>query len=315
MTEPARLLTTRDGPVLTVRFNNPPRHFFDEPMAVELDHLTTRLRRDRTVRAVVFTGQDDTFVTHFDVGTLLRGARTAPFPMAYPLARAVTAASGMASRVRAAEPLLRRTAVRELALAARISAALTRLTRLDKVTIAAINGLALGMGCVFALACDIRLMAEEHQIGLPESALGILAAAGGTQRLVRTVGAGRALDLLLDGRWLTASEAVDIGLVQRAAPADRLQARASDLAHRLAGRSPSAVREIKRMVHDASTRPIRRGLAMEAASMVTTMTSRQAEPLLTTYQTWLGKHPGLTDEVIRRGWLPLLAGPAEEVPR
>jgi enoyl-CoA hydratase/carnithine racemase len=315
MPEPARLITTRVGRVLTVRFNNPPRHFFDERMGVEFDELTGRLRRDRTVRVVMFTGQDDSFLTHFDVGTLLDGARTVPFRVPYPLARAVTAAGGLAARVLPADSLPPRTAVRQVILAAQISTALTRLTRMDKVTVAAINGLALGMGCVFALACDIRLMAEEKQIGLPESALGMLAAAGGTQRLVRTVGAGRALDLLLDGRWLTASEAVGIGLVHRAVPADRLRAEAAGIAHRLAGRSPVAVREIKRMVNDASTRPAGRGLAMEAASLVTTLTGGQAEPRLAAYRDWLGEHPDLSDEVIRRGWLPFLTTAVEEAPR
>ncbi|WP_433334628.1 enoyl-CoA hydratase/isomerase family protein [Spirillospora sp. CA-294931] len=289
MTE--RLITSLDGRVLTVRFDNPPRHFFDARMGAELDALVTGLRRDRTVRAVVFTGQGENFITHVDVPMLAHGAGVAPFRVPYPLARAIT-----------------RVPARQLRTAARISTALARLTRSDKVTIAAINGLALGMGCVFALACDIRLMNQDKRIGLPESGLGVLAAAGATQRLVRSVGAGRALELLLDGRALTASEAVGIGLVHRAVPAAGLQDEASTLAHRLAGRPAATVREIKRMVHDAATRPAARGLAMEAASLVTTLSSGQAEPRLTAYRDWLAGHPDPTDQEILDGLGSFLTG-------
>jgi enoyl-CoA hydratase/carnithine racemase len=137
--------------------------------------------------------------------------------------------------------------------------------------------------------------------------LAILAAAGGTQRLVRTVGAGHALELLLDGRWLSAHQAVDIGLVHRAVPADRLPAEASDLAHRLANRSPVLNREVKRMIYDAGTRSARKAGAMESASLLSTMTTAQAERSLAAYHQWLGNHPSPTDDVLRRGWAPLLA--------
>lgn len=78
-----RLLTDQSDRVLTVAFNNPPRHFFDERMSIELDHLTRELRRDSTIRAVVFTGCDDTYLTHFDVPSLLRGAETVPVSVGY----------------------------------------------------------------------------------------------------------------------------------------------------------------------------------------------------------------------------------------
>jgi enoyl-CoA hydratase/carnithine racemase len=94
---------------------------------------------------------------------------------------------------------------------ARTYAALDRLNRMDKVVVTAINGLDLAMGCVFALACNIRLIAEDAEIGLTEAALNVLAGAGGSQRLVRMIGTARALDLLLDGRWLSAREARQTG--------------------------------------------------------------------------------------------------------
>jgi enoyl-CoA hydratase len=206
------------------------------------------------------------------------------------------------------DPLLGRGAARDLVTLARIGRTLTGLTRSDVVTVAAMDGLAVGMGTVLALACDLRLMADDARAGLPEAALGVLAASGGTQRLVHAVGTGRALELLLDGRWLTAREAVDVGLVHRAVPADRLAGEAGALAARLADRPAAAVREVKRLVHDAATRPVRRGLATEAASLVATLTSGAAEPRLAAYGRWLAEHPDATDDVVRLGWAPLLDG-------
>jgi enoyl-CoA hydratase len=308
MPEAPRLIAAQDGRVLTVRFNNPPRHFYDERMSAELDELTRKLRRDTAIGAVVFTGQDTTYLTHFEVGELVRGSQTMPFRVPYPLARVLTASAGLAGRARVLNPVLRRIPTHQLLSMARLYTSLERLTRMDKVIVAAINGLALGMGCIFSLACDIRLMSDDQEIGLPETALGMLAAAGGTQRLVRTVGAGRALEILLDGRWLSAREAVDIGLVHRAVPANRLLPEATNLAHRLAKRSPVINREIKRMVYDAGTRSFNKGSAMEAASLVATISTNQAERSLASYHQWLTSHRELTDEVIRRGWHPLLTG-------
>lgn len=90
-----RLVTRQNDRVLTVTFNNPPRHFFDERMSLEFDQLTRLLAKDRTVGAVVFTGADNTFITHFDVPDLLRGARSVPVPVPYPVARASINGSSM----------------------------------------------------------------------------------------------------------------------------------------------------------------------------------------------------------------------------
>src|SRR5439155_26170403 len=122
-----------------------------------------------------------------------------------------------------------------------------RISASDKVFIAAINGLALGMGAILALACDLRLMAdpEDAAFGLIETGISILAAAGGTQRLTRMVGQSRAAELLLEGRWISPTEAAAVGLVHRGVPRDELQAESLALAHRLAGRSPELYLESK----------------------------------------------------------------------
>ncbi|WP_225729063.1 MULTISPECIES: enoyl-CoA hydratase/isomerase family protein [unclassified Nocardia] len=300
----------QQGRVLVVRFDNPPRHFFDERMSVELDELTRRLRHDRTTRAVVFTGHGDNYLTHFDVPELLRGSERLPFRVPYAVAKAVVA-DAMLGRLRPADRLLRRTPARELLLMTRTYAALRRMNRMDKVFVTAINGLALGMGCIFALACDIRLMADDRQLGMPESGLGILAAAGGTQRLVRMVGPGRALELLLDGRSFGAAEAADLGLIHRAVPAAELMPEALAIARRLADRPPLIVREIKRMVYDAGTRPFATATRMEAASLLATLTSTVAGDRLRTYGDFLAAADPITDDVVHQGFSALLDGTPE----
>ncbi|MDQ7864175.1 enoyl-CoA hydratase/isomerase family protein [Peribacillus frigoritolerans] len=93
-----------------------------------------------------------------------------------------------------------------------------RIENCNKATIAAINGIALGGGCELALACDIRIATCHAKFGLPELNLSIIPGAGGTQRLARIVGKGRALDMILTGEVLSANQAEEIGLISRAVP-------------------------------------------------------------------------------------------------
>jgi enoyl-CoA hydratase/carnithine racemase len=110
----------------------------------------------------------------------------------------------------------------------------TRLEQLPKVTIAAINGYALGGGCELALACDMRICADDSQLGQPEILLGVIPGAGGTQRLPRLVGIGRAKEMIYSGRFVGAEESLEIGLVNEVrAPAD-VYGRAMEIASRYA---------------------------------------------------------------------------------
>jgi enoyl-CoA hydratase len=136
---------------------------------------------------------------------------------------------------------------------------------LGKPTIAAINGFALGGGCELAMACTIRLAGDTAQLGQPEIDLGLLPGYGGTQRLVRLVGRGRALDLLLSGRRLEAAEAERIGLVSRVIPAASLLTEALELATRLANKAPLAVRYILEAVHEGADLPLPAATRLEAA--------------------------------------------------
>ena len=142
---------------------------------------------------------------------------------------------------------------------------LVRLERLGKPSIAAVNGYALGGGLELAMACTLRLAADTAKLGQPEVALGIIPGYGGTQRLSRLVGAGRALELILAGEPIDAREAHRIGLVNRVVPAAELPAAAETLARTLLTRGPLALRYAMQAVHEGLQMTLAEGLAMEAA--------------------------------------------------
>lgn len=141
---------------------------------------------------------------------------------------------------------------------------LNRLERLGKPSIAAINGYALGGGLELAMACTLRLAADTAKLGQPEVALGIIPGYGGTQRLSRLVGPGRALEILLTGEPIDAREAHRIGLVNRVVPAAELAASAEALARTLLGRGPVALRFVLQAVHEGLQMGLAEGLSTEA---------------------------------------------------
>ena len=135
---------------------------------------------------------------------------------------------------------------------------------LGKPVIAAINGFALGGGCELAMACTIRLAAETAKIGQPEINLGLIPGYGGTQRLSRLVGAGRALELLLTGDQISAAEAYRIGLVNRVLPAADLMREATALGTLLATKAPLATRYIIDAVQTGLDVPLPAAQVVEA---------------------------------------------------
>jgi enoyl-CoA hydratase len=205
------LLLDRDGAVALVTVNRPKvLNALDRKTLDELRQMALDLQGDDEVRAVVITGAGEkSFVAGADINEL--------------------AAQSPAS-------------ARELALAGQQVFEL--IANLGKPVIAAINGYALGGGCELALACTLRLAADTARLGQPEIALGLMPGYGGTQRLPRLIGAGRAAALMLTGAPIAADEAERIGLVNRVVPAAELRAEAMKLAHSLAAQAPIAVRYI-----------------------------------------------------------------------
>lgn len=136
--------------------------------------------------------------------------------------------------------------------------------RFPKPVIAAINGFALGGGCELALACHIRIASDNAQLGLPEVTLGIIPGYGGTQRMVRLLGKGKALELILTGDRIKAGEAERIGLVNKVVPADQLISVAEEMARKIASRGPLAVRAAIEAVMSGSDMPFEEGQRLEA---------------------------------------------------
>jgi enoyl-CoA hydratase/carnithine racemase len=145
----------------------------------------------------------------------------------------------------------------------------TRVENLPKVTIAAINGYALGGGCELSLACDFRICASDSQLGQPEILLGIIPGAGGTQRLPRLVGVGRAKDIIYSGRFVPAEEALDIGLVHEVVEPDRVYARATELAETYAKGPTVALMAAKQAIHNGLQTDMSNGLLIERQAFAT----------------------------------------------
>jgi enoyl-CoA hydratase len=140
-----------------------------------------------------------------------------------------------------------------------------RIASLSTVSIAAIEGLALGGGLELALACTLRIGSRDAQLGLPEVKLGLVPGAGGTQRLPRVVGRSRALDMLLTGRNVAGEEAHSIGLLDRLVQPGAALTVACEIARQLGAYSAPALAAIHRCVDTAMTSSLPDGIAFEAA--------------------------------------------------
>ncbi|CAJ1001956.1 enoyl-CoA hydratase/carnithine racemase [Brevibacillus aydinogluensis] len=142
----------------------------------------------------------------------------------------------------------------------------SELERLPKPVIAAINGVALGGGTELALACDLRVMSETAQMGLTETSLGIIPGAGGTQRLPRLIGKGKAKELIFTARRVNAEEALAIGLVNRTVPRDQVMTSALQLAEEIAANAPLALAQAKFAIDYGMEADLATGLAIESSA-------------------------------------------------
>jgi enoyl-CoA hydratase len=203
------LLLERDGSIAVVTVSRPRvLNALDTQTLDELRRAALELKHDSGVRAVILTGAGEkAFVAGADIEQL---ARLAPDEAkAYALAG---------------------------------QHVFDLLENLGKPVVAAINGFALGGGCELAMACTFRVASETARLGQPEVKLGLIPGFGGTQRLARLVGKGRAIDLVLTGRLVDAEEALRWGLVHRVVPAANLMTEARSLAASLAELAPVALR-------------------------------------------------------------------------
>lgn len=159
----------------------------------------------------------------------------------------------------------------------------TAIEQFEKPTIAAVNGFALGGGCEIAMACDLRVASEAAKFGLPETGLGIIPGAGGTQRLPRLVGLGKAKELVLTGEIITAVEAHRIGLVNQVVPPDQLMAAAREMAKKILSRGPLAVRLAKQALNLSARAPLDVGLQFEVMSQAVLFESADKKEGMTAF--------------------------------
>ena len=226
------LLVERDGAVLTVVINRPKvLNALNRATLSEIDRAIAGAADDPAVRAVIVTGAGEkAFAAGADINEL---AAATPVEMV--------------DRARFGQ------------------AVFSRIERLGKPVIAAINGFALGGGCELALACAIRVAADTARLGQPEINLGLVPGYGGSQRLPRLIGRGPALEMLLTGEPIGAAEALRCGLVSQVVPRAELMAAARKIADALASKPPIAVRLVLEAVAAGLDMPLDAALQHEAA--------------------------------------------------
>ena len=276
--------TEQRGRVVLATLVNPPHGLMDAGIVDGLESLVDRVEWDSAVGAVVQTGDhSERFIAHYDVRELLEGARSGP-SVGPRVAKGSLRLTGALRRVAAAERALARTPAAGLVAIERFHEILLRMNRCGAVFVAALNGSAMGGGCELALACDLRIMAEgPYLIGQPEILLGFPPGGGGTQRLARLLGSGRALRLVLDGGPLSPTQALEIGLVDDLAASDSLLDSAVAHAARLGRRPKAAVAACKRAVYEGGSLPLSQGLRLERAEFLAALGTREAEDAMQAY--------------------------------
>ena len=222
----------KDGAVATMRLDRPPANALAREVSLALSAAAKEVSADDGVRAVVVWGGERIFAAGADIKAMVDDGP-----------------EEVASDVGALEQACR------------------DLEAIPTITIAAINGYALGGGCELALSCDLRFAGQDALIGLPEVRLGIIPGSGGTQRLPRVVGLPRARDLVYTGRQVEAAEALEIGLVDRVADDSDVYALAVQHATAFADGPTLAYAAAKRALA-ASDRPLEQGLAVEREAFV-----------------------------------------------
>ena len=225
------LLVERDGAVAIVTINRPKvLNALNAQTLDELRRAMLEFRQDEGVRAIVLTGAGErSFVAGADINEL-----------------SVLSPTGGREHASHGQHVF------------------DLIEQLGTPVIAAINGFALGGGCELAMACTIRIAADTARLGQPEINLGLIPGYGGTQRLARLVGKGRALELLLSGDSITAQDAHRLGLVNRVVPPGELLTAARALAAVFASKAPIAVRYILEAVNRGMDMPLAQAQVLEA---------------------------------------------------
>jgi enoyl-CoA hydratase len=222
-----------DGAVAVVTIDHPPVNALSAPLLEELEAELARLDTDDAVRAIVLRGAGER--------AFVAGADISEFPTLRESAHDDNGGSARGIQ----------------RLGHRMDAARTP-------SVAAIHGFCLGGGLEVAMCCDIRVAAEDAQLGQPEIKLGLIPGGGGTQRLPRLVGLGRAMLLNMTGDFIDGRTAYEWGLVERVVPREEVREAALEIARSIAARSPVAIGVLRELARTTRDLPIEEGLRREA---------------------------------------------------
>jgi enoyl-CoA hydratase len=235
------LILEKEGQLATVTINraNALNALNDDAIA-ELQQCMREISADETIRVVILTGAGEkAFVAGADIAEL----------------KACDLLSARKKSVNGA-------------------GLLGQIEQMGQVVIAAINGFALGGGCELALGCDIRIASENAKLGQPEVNLGIIPGYGGTQRLPRLVGKGKAKELIFTGDMLDAKEALRIGLVEKVVPQAELLASAKEMAKRIISKGPLAIKAAKRAINAGLEMDLNSGCEYETSEFAALFASQ-----------------------------------------
>ena len=223
-----------DGHIAQLTIDNPAANTWDTESLPALKAIVETLNKDSDIYALVLTGAGEKFFS--------AGADLKLFADGDPATAKIMADA--------------------------FGAAFETLADFRGVSIAAINGFAMGGGLEVALACDIRIAEAQAQMALPESKVGLLPCAGGTQRLTQLVGEGWAKRMILCGERVSADKALDLGLIEEVVPTGESLSTATRLATQVAQQSPTSIAACKRLIHSARDISISAGLAAERDEFV-----------------------------------------------
>lgn len=229
--------------VALITINCPPMNTLSQDALFELGSILDQMEKDPSVRSLIITGAGEK--------TFSAGADVSEF--------------GGMSDPEQAEGFLKQ-----------IHDLLNRVENFPKPVIACLNGKALGGGNELQMACHLAIAAEHAELGLPEVRLGIMPGYGGTQRLPRLIGQRRALEIMLEGKRISAEEALKIGLVNKVVPSDQLAEEAYEWAKQLAEGPPVAMKGILKSVMNGSEKDLSEGLKIERENMLAVMRTEDA---------------------------------------
>ncbi|MFK9116916.1 enoyl-CoA hydratase/isomerase family protein [Peribacillus frigoritolerans] len=215
--------------IAVITINNPPVNALSAEVFEELELIINEIEKSQDIRVAIVTGAGEkAFVAGADIKQFLDLDYTSGIVL-----------------VKSGQEVFR------------------KISKMKFPVICAVNGYAFGGGCELALACDIRIASENAQFGLPETGLGIIPGYGGTQRLARLVGIGKAKELILTGRTITAREAEKIGLVQKTVQREQIMHEAKDMANLIIKKGPIATEKAKTAIDSGIQVSLAEGLELE----------------------------------------------------